>query len=183
MPQISVNGAEISNRCNSDFKLCAESWARPAPDESSPPSARSISAWFHNDNHCSDLLRESLSSDVWADWWSFLLAAEGASLKNIMKWDDLQWFKTHNAVFHYQIFSQQLGYIKRTGSCDSGCFLAYRARSSSYVCHLTSVIISSPSRWWKVTWGFKAHKPFLELHSNTVLQHSPKQLELMGTDK
>lgn len=60
--QISVNGAEISNRSNSNFKLHAESWARTAPDKFPPFS--SIWAWFHNENHYSDLLRESRSSDV-----------------------------------------------------------------------------------------------------------------------
>lgn len=37
-PQISVNGAEISDHCNSNFKLHAdaESWACPAPDKFPP---------------------------------------------------------------------------------------------------------------------------------------------------
>ena len=41
------------------------------------------------------------------------------------------------------------------------------------------VIISSPPRWWKVSWGFVAHKTFLEPHSKAALQHSPKQLNSM----
>ena len=30
---------------------------------------------------------------------------------------------------------------------------------------------------WEVDWGFIVHKPFLELHNKTVLQHFPKQLK------
>lgn len=37
-----------------------------------------------------------------------------------------------------------------------------------------SVIISSPSHWWKVVRSFVFGKIFLELYSRTSLQHSPK---------
>ena len=30
-------------------------------------------------------------------------------------------------------------------------------------------------------WSFIVHKTFMEIHSKTVVQHSPKQLRLMGT--
>lgn len=44
-----------------------------------------------------------------------------------------------------------------------------------------SLIIFSPTCWWRVGQSFVVHQTLLELHSETVLQRSAEQLTQMGT--
>ena len=49
--------------------------------------------------------------------------------------------------------------------------------ADSGLIHLQSQETQTSPCWWKVGWSFVVCKSFLELHSKTVLQHSPDQLK------